>query len=854
MTYLGSCLRRCGPVWLGALLLAPVLAPAPARAAIVPGTVVLRTGDMPAGAPATVSNIRAPFAEPNGRVGFTGQLADGDQFVWRDDQIVFLASTELAFFLTGAEVSMGTAGTSFVYGPAIDGDDGLYTDQGVLTVEGQTAPGLPGFTSTFNSRPTMAANGAVWWVTGLDDTGTGVTQRRALMRSPTSAPGVAEVVLIGGQVVDGFVIDTPTGIDFDYQVSFGENHLIAVLLMDTGGIVDDGFVYVDGALVARENDPSGSGDSWDNFDLVTINRQGNYAFSGDTAGSTLSDEFIAYNGSIVVREGDVLDGIELATSASVRFLSIDDDDRLVYAWAYAPGTETMFLSCDPGDVAGSAQAILTTGDELDTDGDGLGDGIFVTDFQVTTGTPERVLGNDGSVYLEVDLLEGVDTPEGMIRLQVSCCGNGVVDPGEVCDDGNALDGDGCSATCQGATCGNGVVDAGEACDDGNTDDLDSCLDDCTLPACGDGILQVGVEQCDDQNADDTDACLGGSCTLASCGDGLLWAGVESCDDGNLDDTDSCPGSCLPATCGDGYVQAGVEDCDDGNLDDSDACLTGCIAAACGDGIIQFGVEDCDDGNLDDSDACVSTCEFATCGDGFVQDGVEMCDDGNLDDDDDCPSTCAPATCGDGFVQAGVEECDDANADDTDGCLSTCVLAFCGDGFVQEGVEMCDDGDADDDDACPSTCEIATCGDGFTFEGVEECDDANLDNLDACLDGCTAAVCGDGFVQTGVEECDDANLDETDLCLNDCTINGPDPDTSGGLDDTAGDTTGGMSGSTTAVDDSGTSTSDTDPDPSAGSVDGGGCSCSTDGQGGRGLGPGLLWVMLGLGALGRRRRY
>ncbi len=28
------------------------------------------------------------------------------------------------------------------------------------------------------------------------------------------------------------------------------------------------------------------------------------------------------------------------------------------------------------------------------------------------------------------------------------CGNGVIDPGETCDDGNATPGDGCSATCQ----------------------------------------------------------------------------------------------------------------------------------------------------------------------------------------------------------------------------------------------------------------------------------------------------------------------------------------------------------------------------------------------------------------------
>ena len=29
-----------------------------------------------------------------------------------------------------------------------------------------------------------------------------------------------------------------------------------------------------------------------------------------------------------------------------------------------------------------------------------------------------------------------------------CCGNGAVEPGETCDDGNHVDGDGCDFACQ----------------------------------------------------------------------------------------------------------------------------------------------------------------------------------------------------------------------------------------------------------------------------------------------------------------------------------------------------------------------------------------------------------------------
>ena len=47
------------------------------------------------------------------------------------------------------------------------------------------------------------------------------------------------------------------------------------------------------------------------------------------------------------------------------------------------------------------------------------------------------------------------------------CGDGVRQPGEVCDDGNTVSGDGCNATCTSdETCGNGFRDRGEECDDG----------------------------------------------------------------------------------------------------------------------------------------------------------------------------------------------------------------------------------------------------------------------------------------------------------------------------------------------------------------------------------------------------
>ena len=62
--------------------------------------------------------------------------------------------------------------------------------------------------------------------------------------------------------------------------------------------------------------------------------------------------------------------------------------------------------------------------------------------------------------------------------------------------------------------------------------------------CGDGVLDIG-EACDDGNRSDNDGCVA-DCVLAACGDGLVYQGVEACDDGNQVDGDGCNSDCLPS--------------------------------------------------------------------------------------------------------------------------------------------------------------------------------------------------------------------------------------------------------------------------------------------------------------------
>lgn len=194
------------------------------------------------------------------------------------------------------------------------------------------------------------------------------------------------------------------------------------------------------------------------------------------------------------------------------------------------------------------------------------------------------------------------------------CGDGFIADAEDCDDGNTVDGDGCSSMCLAegsssvdAACGNGDVAydtttyAGEECDDGNAKNGDGCSSSCT------------------NEGSPTLASIGG----AICGDGMVDEPYEACDDGNTDDNDGCSSLCLyegsslsytsPSRCSDGTVGTG-EECEDGNTVSGDGCSSDCV--------------------LEGASASYATPSY--CGDGFVGTGeVTACEvgaggDGNID--------------------------------------------------------------------------------------------------------------------------------------------------------------------------------------------------------------------------------
>ncbi|MBZ5709413.1 DUF4215 domain-containing protein [Nannocystis pusilla] len=255
----------------------------------------------------------------------------------------------------------------------------------------------------------------------------------------------------------------------------------------------------------------------------------------------------------------------------------------------------------------------------DFPGPGCGDGVCAPDEDPAHCPTECHAGSCGDGTCELH--------ENAAICAEDCgagCGNGVCQAGEEvtcprdctpCDSDSCVCGDmvcgtgesmtSCPEDCTEAFCGNGAVEDGEPCDDGNDVDTDACTNACAVATCGDGIVWTGEEQCDDGPDNGPGKACSAACELNGCGDGDIGPG-ETCDDGNTDDTDDCA-ACQPASCGDGFVWTGEENCDDGNDIDTDDCTNACEPADCGDGIVWEGEEECDDGNQTDTDGCSNAC-------------------------------------------------------------------------------------------------------------------------------------------------------------------------------------------------------------------------------------------------------
>lgn len=355
-----------------------------------------------------------------------------------------------------------------------------------------------------------------------------------------------------------------------------------------------------------------------------------------------------------------------------------------------PDGPTEVDSETPADPADSTSGVDGPDSERDT--------VMTSDSEPTdSDTATAPIPDTGDILTDTGYVAETDTGDATeTDTHTSLCGNGVLDPGEECEDGNPDLDDLCDDNCQLepeylAHCGDGTIDPGENCDDGNQISGDGCTSDCCIESwdpicyptypcrCGDGILQRADEACDDGNHDAGDGCY--RCKIEPprehCPNGVLDEG-EECDDGNLVDDDACDNFCyrnpciVLIVCGNGVLEAG-EACDDGNVSDGDGCAAHCATVEPG-WRCPFPGRPCEpipDGGIEDGG-------ISMCGDGIVQRELgEICDDGvNAGGYGGCAPGCVLGPhCGDGVTQPDYEECDDGNNDNTDLCDACLVVTL-----------------------------------------------------------------------------------------------------------------------------------------------------------------------------------
>jgi len=190
-----------------------------------------------------------------------------------------------------------------------------------------------------------------------------------------------------------------------------------------------------------------------------------------------------------------------------------------------------------------ALARFNSDGSLDT---GFGSGGWVTTgpvHDVWEGT-SLALQSDGRI-----VLAGYKYAQDFLvaRFLGTDCGNGEQEPGEPCDDGNAINGDGCDNNCTVTACGNGILTAGEECDDGNTTSGDGCSDTCQVEICFTcaGTPSVCSPKCVAADQCHQGVCDSGTgaCSYPSKSDG------SPCNDGDGCPADTCEaGVCQPVSC------------------------------------------------------------------------------------------------------------------------------------------------------------------------------------------------------------------------------------------------------------------------------------------------------------------
>lgn len=418
-----------------------------------------------------------------------------------------------------------------------------------------------------------------------------------------------------------------------------------------------------------------------------------------------------------------------------------------------------------GGAGGASQecgnGVLEGTEECDDNNLASGDGCENTcDFTCIAGDPKRDNCDDKNPCNGTETCSASHKCEtGTPPADGTSCGTGMF-----CVGGN----------CVSASCGDGQVQTGEECDDGDVDDTNGCTTACkftclstdpTRDCSATGDECAGTDKCNDTThtcnggtaKSDNDPCKGGTgycasgvCTTAQCGNSKTEPG-EDCDDGNTDDTDGCTKACK-FTC-----TAGTQ-CSDSNTCTLDQCTSNKCANP--------------PDTSKNGQACTGPSGAGTCNNGSCQ--PALCGNGTINGSEQCDKGAQNGVAGSGCKANCTFECNtNADCSDNNPCTGTETCATitggktCNPGTNLAKGAVCLANPRSICDAAGGQCKLSVCGDTIVDTGGgEQCEPPNTSTCDANCKTVVAAVCGDGKIDTG-EQCDDGNTKNLDGCDSKC---------------------------------------------------------------------------------------
>ncbi|MBM4266959.1 MAG: hypothetical protein FJ144_10145 [Deltaproteobacteria bacterium] len=310
----------------------------------------------------------------------------------------------------------------------------------------------------------------------------------------------------GGIYVDGgrdIVIENNVVTESDLGIEIGA---------ENAGLVTSGIVVRSNLVYANDKVGIVFGGFSDSVGTVEeCELRNNTLYGNDTLGEGFGEIWVQYAENNVVRNN-----VFFATEENLLLASYgngnqqNDFDHNVW-WTADGAASGRFIWNDVQHVGFTAYRNATGQDASSLFVDPLLVAPEAGDFHVDPQSP-AVNAGDPSTAIdpgEADLdgaarLSGPRVDAGADEIT---CGDGEENPGEECDDGNLIDGDGCDSNCTFTACGNGIVTSGEVCDDGNVAAGDCCGATCQLEANG--------APCDDARlCTRSDACSVGVCVGA----------------------------------------------------------------------------------------------------------------------------------------------------------------------------------------------------------------------------------------------------------------------------------------------------------------------------------------------------